>query len=225
MLSSPSISPVHETIISPKIEPFELNVDRYEKWFEIHAKVYQSELKAIRQVLPKFSKGLEIGVGTGRFSKPFNIQNGIEPARSALKLASCRGVESVQAVGEALPYPNESFDLVLIVTPSCFFSDVRLALREAFRVLSGGSIVIGFVDKGSSLGKMYQEKREESPFYGSADFYSTSEVKEFLNSSGFANPTFVQTIFKTLEEIRRVEPVEEGYGKGSFVVVRATRPP
>ena len=225
MVSSSSISPTYNRLVSPKIEPFELNVDRYEKWFEIHDNVYRSELKAIRSILTKFSQGLEIGVGTGRFSKPFNIQNGIEPAKNALRIASSRGVEGVQAVGEALPYSNWSFDLALIVTTICFFSDVGLSLKEAFRVVRPrGSVVIGFVDKDSKLGKMYQERREESPFYGAAEFYSANEVKEFLERTGFVNLIFIQTIFKTLAEIKRIEPIKRGYGEGSFVVVRATRP-
>lgn len=220
------LSSVYERkVYSPRIEPFEANTQRYEEWFEIHAKVYQSELKAIRKVLQESGQGLEVGVGTGRFSQPLGIQNGIEPARNALRLAAAKGIEIVEGIGEALPYLDESFDLVLIVTTICFFSDVSGSLKEAFRVLKPeGSIVIGFIDKDSKLGQMYQERRAASPFYASAEFYSVFEVEQFLRSTGFADLNFVQTVFKSLNEIRRVEPVRQGYGEGSFVVVRARKP-
>ena len=213
------------TAFSPKIEPFEVYTSRYEKWFEDHKAVYQSELEAIRFILPQFKRGLEIGVGTGRFSQPFGVQYGIDPARNALKLARARGIEAVQGVGQVLPYADNSFDLIFIVTTICFFVDLAASLIEAFRVLKpGGSIVIGFIDRDSTLGRLYNEKREASPFYASAKFYGVDEVVEFLSINGFVNLTFAQTIYKSLEEIKKAEPVTQGYGEGSFVVVCARKP-
>lgn len=212
-------------MISPKIAPFETDTARYEKWFEVHKNVYLSELNAIRAILPEYSRGLEVGVGTGRFSHPFGIRNGIDPSRNALNLARKRGIEVVAGVGEALPYARKSFDLALIVTTICFFSDVSAALKEVFSVLRPtGSLVIGYVDKYSTLGREYQEKRSGSPFYRSATFIGTSELSQSLLAAGFDDLVFVQTVFKRLEEIKEVEPVKQGFGEGSFVAVRAKKP-
>ena len=209
---------------SPQIEPFDVYTSRYEKWFEKHDAVYSSELNAIQSVLPEFKCGVEIGVGTGRFSEPFGIQHGIDPARNALRFAKVKRIEVVNGVGEALPYLDQSFDLVLIVTSICFFSDSHAVLGEAFRILKHrGSIVIGFVEKDSALGMMYQERREASPFYTSANFYRVNEVVSMLSRSSFADLTFAQTVFKGLSDIREVEPVKQGYGEGSFVVIRAMK--
>ena len=50
-----------------RIESFEKNVDRYEAWFDRNMAAYESELAALRALLPKSGEGLEVGVGTGRF--------------------------------------------------------------------------------------------------------------------------------------------------------------
>ena len=215
---------VKSTTFSLKIEPFDVYTSRYEKWFEDHKAVYQSELEAIRFILPQFKRGLEIGVGTGRFSQSFGIQDGIDPARNALRLAWTRKIKAIQGISEALPYTDNSFDLVLIVTTICFV-DPMASLKEAFRVLKpSGSIVIGFVDRNSALGRSYNERREANPFYANAKFYGVDEVVEFLSRNGFVNMTFAQTIYKRLEEIKEAEPVKQGYGEGSFVVVYARKP-
>lgn len=64
----------------PKSEPFERYADRYDDWFEAHPDAYQSEVEALRRLLPQPGFGLEIGVGTGRFASPLGIQVGIDPA-------------------------------------------------------------------------------------------------------------------------------------------------
>ena len=53
-----------------KIEPFEKFTRQYEDWFEEHSYVYESELKAVRMLLPEYQNGVEIGVGSGRFAVP-----------------------------------------------------------------------------------------------------------------------------------------------------------
>ena len=51
-----------------KIEPFEKYPDRYDIWFENNKFVYQSEMKAIKEILPDFNKGIELGVGYRPFA-------------------------------------------------------------------------------------------------------------------------------------------------------------
>ncbi len=142
----------------PKIEPFEDNVDVYETWFERNGAAYESELEALVALLPKNGNGLEVGVGTGRFSAPLGIRIGVDPSLAMGKLASQRGIELVLGVGENLPCESSSFDFILLVTTVCFLDDVHTALREAYRVLrSRGYILVGFIDQDSFLGKVYEE--------------------------------------------------------------------
>ncbi len=57
---------------------------RYEAWFSRHEAAYLSELLAVRALLPWEGRGLEIGVGTGRFSAPLGVEVGIDPSKAML---------------------------------------------------------------------------------------------------------------------------------------------
>ena len=62
--------------IMTKIELFERYVLEYENWFKKKHFVYDSELHMVKTLLPKNGKGIEIGVGTGRFAAPSGIKAG-----------------------------------------------------------------------------------------------------------------------------------------------------
>jgi len=111
-----------------------------------------------------------------------------------------------------------------MITTVCFLDDVETAFGEAYRVLKpDGCLMIGFIDKDNPLGKLYQRRKEDSLFYRVATFYSVNKVILFLKKVGFKNFNFTQTIFHNLAEIRNVEPLKEGYGEGSFVVIKAAK--
>ncbi|HSQ77774.1 MAG TPA: class I SAM-dependent methyltransferase, partial [Nitrospirota bacterium] len=150
------------------VESFDRNVNRYEQWFIDHPLAYLSEVLAVRELLPKGS-GVEIGVGTGRFAAPLGITRGIEPSRAMAELAQRKGIEVLSGVAEKLPFGDNEFDFVLMVTTVCFLDDMDLAFREARRVLKpGGSFVIGFVDRESPLGREYEKRKDKSAFYKDA---------------------------------------------------------
>ncbi len=208
-----------------KIEAFERYWRQYDEWFERNPLAYESELRAIRMVLPGTREGMEIGVGSGRFAAPLEIKVGIEPSAAMSAIARQRGVKVVEGVAEALPFDDASFVFALMVTTICFVDNVELALEEAYRVLRpGGCLIIGLIDKGSPLGMFYQMHKEKSKFYGLATFYSVDEVVSFLKKVGFGDLSFTQTIFHNPADIKELEPVKEGYGEGSFVVIKALKP-
>jgi SAM-dependent methyltransferase len=210
----------------PKTRPFEEYTSQYEAWFEQYNFVYQSELLTVGQMLSAGGKGIEIGIGSGRFAAPFGVRYGVEPSPKMIELAIQKGLYVVQGVAEFLPVRNQQFDFVLMVTTICFLDDVRKALLEAHRILKpDGFIVIGFVDKESPIGRLYQKNRLQSVFYREATFYSVAEVTEHLLQTGFDDFEFKQTIFKGLDQINGVESVNEGCGAGSFVVIKAKKKP
>jgi SAM-dependent methyltransferase len=208
----------------PRTQPFdEYHVD-YEDWFEHHAKVYLSELEALRSLIPRGKSGVEIGVGSGRFALPLGIVVGIDPSREMRKLAAHRGVDVRDAVAEALPFRDGTFDFALMVTTICFVDDVRKSFEEIHRILKeDGCVVVGMVDKESSLGRTYLRMKSENKFYRVATFYSTSEAIGLLEELGFADIKVVQTVFGNLDEIKEVQSYREGFGEGGFVAIKATK--
>ncbi len=207
-----------------KTEPFDKYPSQYEDWFEKNRFAFESELRAIKEQLPKSDNGIEIGVGSGRFAVPLGIKIAVEPSRKMRELAQKRGIKAVDGIAENLPFGNSQFDFALMITTICFLDDVEKSFQEAYRILKpGGVLIIGFIDKESPLGKLYQKKKAESPFYKIATFYSVDEVLAYVKRVGFKDFSFSQTIFRSLAEIREIEPVKKGYGEGSFVVIRAVK--
>lgn len=207
-----------------RIEPFEKYFLRYEQWFIDNLNVYKSELLAIKSLLPKRKKSIEIGVGTGKFAVPLGIMVGIEPSNKMRQLSLKRGIDVINAVGEFLPIRKERLDLVLMVTTICFLDDIKIAFEEVYNILtSKGSFIIGFIDRNSPIGIKYQLQKKENVFYNVADFYSVDEVVSYLKTANFTKFEFSQTIFRPLHEIKDIEPIKPNYGEGSFVVIKADK--
>ena len=48
----------------PRTGPFDKHAPAYDEWFERNQLAYQSELDAVRTLLPEWSRAVEVGVGT-----------------------------------------------------------------------------------------------------------------------------------------------------------------
>jgi SAM-dependent methyltransferase len=205
-----------------KIDPFEQYPERYDRWFEQHAEAYRSELHAVRELLPP-GEGIEIGVGTGRFAEPLEIPYGVEPSIQMALMAQRRRIHVIAGVAEALPLRDSQFSTALMVTTVCFLDDREMAFKEIYRILKPeGIFVLGFIEKNSPIGKMYLSRREKNGFYADATFYTVDDLLSSLRQCGF-------TAFKTVQTLvhrspTTIEPVKDGYGEGSFVVIGAKKP-
>jgi ubiquinone/menaquinone biosynthesis C-methylase UbiE len=203
---------------------FDNYAEEYDAWFDNHSLVYQSELKAVKMLLPQGGKGVEIGAGTGRFSIPFDISVGVEPSGPMAEIARSRGMTIYNAKAENLPFDDTTFDFALMVTTICFLENPLQALKEIRRILCpAGMIIIGMLDKNSPLGKLYETKKNDSKFYRYAKFYTVKQVLKWLNVSGYAHIRTLQTIFHNPEAITTIEPLRDGYGERLFVVVSADK--
>lgn len=208
----------------PRTEPFDMHRDQYEQWFIKNSYVFNTELAVIRKLLPK-GTGVEIGVGTGLFAERLGITYGVEPSAVMARLALERGIHVCRGVAEDLPYHDGIFDFALMVTTICFVDDPRISIKEMARIVkSGGSVIIAFVDKNSSLGKQYECFKENNVFYKDADFYSTKDILHLVESIGLVETVIRQTVFGELKDIDMVQASQEGFGNGGFVVLAAKVP-
>ena len=205
----------------PKTRSFDNYHDEYEKWFIENKTIYENEIEVIKRFLPAFSLGLEIGVGTGRFAVPFGINTGVDPSFKMAVKAKSHGINVVLAAAESLPFKNNTFNFILIVTSICFFDNVQLALNEAYRVLKkSGCIIIGFIDADSTLGKEYSLKKERSKFYKEATFYSAETLTDYLMKAKFSNFEYKQALF---DDAAAGIDFKKDYGEGGFVAIKANK--
>lgn len=205
-----------------RTEAFESFSARYEAWFDKHHEAYISELLALRAHVPMVGRGLEVGVGTGRFAVPLGIEVGLDPCREMIGVAIERGVEAVEGVAEQLPFSDNSFDYILIVTTICFVDSPKEILAEALRVLRPeGKLIIGFIDRNSAMGQQYDAHKAENVFYEDATFFSADEVDDLLSTMNFQITEWTQTLSHALQDTHDIEPVQNGHGECAFVVVSA----
>jgi ubiquinone/menaquinone biosynthesis C-methylase UbiE len=139
------------------------NTERVRRFYEKSAGKYDRRMRFWERVLD-FSGGrrwvcsqasgdvLEIGMGTG-LNLPYYRDDirltGIEFSPEMLELARKRATELGRAAdlrvgdAQALEFPDESFDTVVITLSLCTIPDDRRAVAEARRVLrSGGRLLL-----------------------------------------------------------------------------------
>jgi ubiquinone/menaquinone biosynthesis C-methylase UbiE len=101
---------------------------------------------------------LEIGIGTGLNLAAYpagSSLDGIDPSEAALDIAARRSDQLARPVtltpgdAAALPYPNDSFDVVVGTFVLCSVGDVASTLRESRRVLRQGG-TMRFLEHGRS---------------------------------------------------------------------------
>jgi SAM-dependent methyltransferase len=207
-----------------EVTVFDQFAQEYDQWFDANPHAYQSELEAVRRFIPSEGGGVEIGVGTGRFSVPFGITIGVEPSAAMAAIARSRGVEVRQAKAEKLPLADATFDFALLVNVICFVTDPLASVKEAHRILKpSGHLILALIDKETELGRKYESMKVANNFYNQAAFFSTQEVIELLQNAGFYATQACQTIFTSPDEMTAPDPVREGYGQGGFVVLNALK--
>lgn len=202
------------------IRLFDENAQEYDEWFDRNPAVFESELTALKELMPKEGKGLEIGAGTGRFSFPLGVITVVEPSSSMAAIARKRGLTVHEAFAEALPFKDDSFDFALLITVLCFVKDPLKALQETNRVLKpGGLAVTAFINRESALGKSYLTSG--SKYYRFAHLHSAGEMMELLERSRFKWKDSRQTLFTDPQTLTKPEKPKPGFGEGGFIVFSA----
>ena len=204
----------------PQTHPFDLLAAQYDAWFDSdHGRpIFKLEAACLADLMaPIGGSWLEVGVGTGRFAQALGAEEGVDPSLRMLELAAKRGIRTRRGRGEDLPYPDGSFDGVLMVATICFLSDPNSTMRECARVLKdAGHLVVGLVPSDSAWGRLYTRRgRGGHPFYSTARFYTCDEVIRMAESAGFAPVRAASCLFSApgerLDALRR-EGIVAGAG-------------
>ncbi len=135
---------------------------------------------------------LDLGCGTGNYSM-FMAERGLKVTgmdisehmlEKARKKSERKGLDINFVEGDIqnLPFPDNSFDLIVSVTVFEFIPEPSAAAREAWRVLKpGGRLIIGVLGDNSPWTKLYQKAgRDENSVFHYAIFYSPEKLMELL---------------------------------------------
>jgi SAM-dependent methyltransferase len=161
----------------------------YEQWYLGEGRrADRLEKNLLGWLLVKFphaSSLLEVGCGTGHFTRWFKQQSlktfGVDLSAAMMRKAVAWGVvPSSQADAHRLPFREQSFDLVALITTLEFLQDPLAALEDASRVAKRG-IVLGVINRQGWVGRRY--RRLGGPIWGNARFYTPSELIESLDEA------------------------------------------
>jgi len=153
--------------------------------------IHKLDLKRLTALLKLPTRGrmLDAGGGTGRVSS--RLRSMIDEivvcdlSFSMLKQAKNKGhLLTVQTHVEKLPFPNESFERIIVVDALHHFCDQRQSIQELLRVLkTGGCLVIeepnidNFIIKWVALAEKLALMR--------SCFNSSGEIVDIIKDQGF----------------------------------------
>ena len=166
--------------INPFASP--TTVAGYEDWYETAGcradRLEKVLLKRLLAGFPRASTILEVGCGTGHFTRWFGEQGlqamGLDLSRPMLTEAVRLGSPPcVRGAALALPFSTGAFDLVALVTTLEFLPEPIQALAEALRVARRG-LILGVLNRQSLLGR--RSKKEGGPIWRTAQFFTPAEL-------------------------------------------------
>ncbi len=206
----------------------------YDKWYQTPRGrwIGETESGLLRRMLgPRSGESLlDVGCGTGYFTRQFARADklavtGLDPNRDWLAFAErhAAGTENyVSGSALALPFADDSFDLVASVTALCFVADQRRALAEMLRV-ARRRVALGLLNRHSLL---YWQKGcgGGQGAYRGAHWHTVAEVRELFAGLPVRNLRMGFAIFAPGSEwiARRLESVlPAGLPLGAFLAVAA----
>jgi SAM-dependent methyltransferase len=228
--------------------PDVLEPTAYRRWYETPlGKRVDADEKTIVFALAELKPGeqvLDIGCGDGNFTGPAAERTGcavgLDRSPGMLRAAQARfseiaGLRWVQGDAVRLPFPDASFDAVLIVTVLCFSETPQQVVDEAFRVLRpGGRLVLGELGRCSPWAFTRRLRGlAGSHTWRDAHFFGVRALRALLRHAGFSNLTSDAAVYypplQRLARIGATAPIEQ-LGRrccpwaGAFLVVRGRRP-
>lgn len=193
---------------------------------------------------PAGARILDIGCGTGEYVRRANElgfnASGVEPAEAMREVAIKKNPEAsiVSGVATEIPYPDESFDLVICIEVLRYLnlSDIRQALRELRRVLRpGGTMFLTMVNRYAldgfflhySLQRMLRPRSVDRPH---CEFVTPAQLDREVRAAGFSTAVHrgvlfgpMRTLYKMSTRLaRRVAPILEPIDDAICAIPRST---
>lgn len=199
---------------------FDSLASSYDSWFEtpVGRKVKALELDLLLKLInPQAGlKMLEVGIGTGLFALEFKRLGvevwGIDPSEKMLEIARLRGFNVKQGVGERIPFPDESFDVVLAMTsleasrePDLFLSEMQRVAKPSGKIVVAVLNLLSFYGVSRRIRGLFKKS-----VFNELHFYTYWEFKRLLqrhlkevrvSSSVFFNPSPLTFVLKRAEAI------------------------
>ncbi|TET98131.1 MAG: class I SAM-dependent methyltransferase [Anaerolineales bacterium] len=154
----------------------------YEAWYSTVGlradRLEKSLLKQLLATLPTTQTILDVGCGTGHFTRWFSNlglnAKGLDRASAMLSEAiHLKRIDLVHGDAQQLPYVAGAFDLVALITTLEFLQDPLQALIEARRVSRIG-LLLGTINRSSWVGWKYRQ--QGGPIWGTARFFTPHEL-------------------------------------------------
>jgi ubiquinone/menaquinone biosynthesis C-methylase UbiE len=176
------------------MEIFDLEARSYDEWYNqpLGKFVDEVETSAIFELLKPMPNEniLDVGCGTGNYSvmlaKLGCKVTGIDVSTEMLKVARekaeklCLNVNFINCDAQDLPFESNFFDAVLSVATFEFIPNPHKAFEELYRVVKqGGRIVIGFINKESPWGELYEsEEFKKNTVFKYAHLFTKKEISK-----------------------------------------------
>lgn len=202
-------------------QSFDLIAETYDEWYDTSEgqAIFNAEWTCLRSLCGRCQgRWLEVGVGTGRFASGLGVARGIDPSPPMLKIAEARGIMTYMGRAENLPFPEGSFDGVLMALALCFIANPTQALKECGRILrQEGSLLLGVIPADGPWGRAYERKKAEGhPVYSLARFFDVSEILALIENTGFTIKAAASTLLWPPDELAEIDPrIEAGISSGA----------
>ncbi len=161
----------------------------YEAWYETSGlRADRLEKPLLKRLLAGFSRArtlLEVGCGTGRFTRWFGEQGlqvmGLDQSSPMLAEAvRLGGPPCVLGDALALPFLDGAFDLVALITTLEFVTDPAQVLAEAVCVARHG-LILGVLNRQSLLA--WRRERSGEALWQMARFFTPAELVRLLQQA------------------------------------------
>lgn len=187
---------------------------------------------------------LDVGCGDGEFAvaaaQKGALVHGADASPEMIAVAHHRAqdaglrVDFQVADATALPFEDDSFDVVVAVTVLCFLVDANTALREMARVLApGGRLVIGELGRWSSWAVLRRVRSwAGSRLWRAARFRTAGQLRILVVQVGLCIEEVHGAVFYPPQTrlARLIAPVDTWLGRvttigAAFIALAAKKPP